>query len=496
MFRKFAVTKDNYITNKYISGLPQTGSNVGLAGTLDLYKLYSQNGLTGSAGIELSRLLVQADLSPLFEQISSSGIDVNSSKFKCFLNLQDVYGGQTTPRNFTVVAAPLSRSWDEGVGLDVVYYSHKDSSNFVTASIDESGNASPWFVSGAAARGINGASNIDVITSGVFGSAESKQLFRLGTEDLHVDVTRIVSATYAGLLSDHGFCLSLSSSHESDENSYFVKRFGSCQALDPRKRPTLNVHYDDSNINNPGELYFGTPFEMELKNYRNGSSANLTTVSGTFLTGSNCLSLKFAARLSSGTFETSFSGSQIALGQYQSDVNLLLTNTNLLSETNASGSITFDYSWQEPTSSLIYSSGTVDVKSQAASNVSYPRKISVNIANISKEYAWGSIIRPLVFLQDLQKPYSRSLRVPLLSKTLAVETHYSVRNAHNSEVVIPFDLEYNSTKLSCDGEFLYFDLWSDSLPPVQSYVIDIMVIDGGRQQIFRNASPSFRITTS
>jgi hypothetical protein len=494
MFRKLPILKDTYVTNKYIDGVPQTGSNVGLAGTLDLYKLYGQNGLTGSAGIELTRILLGPDYSAIFQHIDDGDIDVNSPNFKCFLSLQDVYGGQTTPRNFTIVAAPLSHSWDEGTGLDTIYYSHSDAANYLTASTDESGTPVPWFGEGASVRGAAGAPGIDVITSAAFGNTECKQTFRIGDEDLKIDITKLVSGTYTGNLPDHGIALYLSSSHETDDHSYFVKRFGSAQSLDPQKRPTINMHYDTSDVVD-SQFYFGTPFSLQLKNYRQGTPVNLVGASGSYLTGSACLSLELSARLSSGAFSTSFSGSQFTTGGYMASGTVLLTNTNLLSEANASGSITFDYSWKEANSTLVFSSGTLDVQSQAASNATFPRRISVNIANITKEYQWGNVIRPLVFLQDMQKPYVRSLRVPLVSKTLNVETHFSVRNAHNNEVVIPFDTEFNSTRLSCDGEFLYFDLWVDSLPPMQSYVIDIMVIDGGRQQVFRNASAKFRVVT-
>jgi hypothetical protein len=49
MYRILSASKDTYITNKIINGsFRATDANVGQAGTLDLFKLYNENSLTGS----------------------------------------------------------------------------------------------------------------------------------------------------------------------------------------------------------------------------------------------------------------------------------------------------------------------------------------------------------------------------------------------------------------------------------------------------------------
>ena len=106
MFRILKADKDTYITNKYIDGIPAVSGNVGIAGSLDLFKLYGITIVTsGSEKIpqyELTRALIHFDLNPLQDLYDEGKVDLNHSKFKCFLNLKDVYGGQTTPNNFTI----------------------------------------------------------------------------------------------------------------------------------------------------------------------------------------------------------------------------------------------------------------------------------------------------------------------------------------------------------------------------------------------------------
>ena len=121
MYRILTASKDTYITNKIINNsFRATDANVGEAGTIDLFKLYNESTLTGTTNpIELSRGLIKFDLSPL-RALTSSNLDITDSSFKCTLKLHDVYGGQTTPSNFKLIVFPLSRSFDEGIGRDVV----------------------------------------------------------------------------------------------------------------------------------------------------------------------------------------------------------------------------------------------------------------------------------------------------------------------------------------------------------------------------------------
>ena len=149
MFRSINADKDTYITNKYVDGIRAVSGNVGIAGSLDLFKLYGINFAgTGSNKIpqnELSRIFVHFDLDSIRNLHESGRIDINHESFKCHLLLKDVYGGQTTPADFTVSVFPLSASFAEGFGKDTAYYSDKDVCNFLSSS-----KSSGWFLTGCA----------------------------------------------------------------------------------------------------------------------------------------------------------------------------------------------------------------------------------------------------------------------------------------------------------------------------------------------------------
>lgn len=318
MFKVLRPDADAYLTNRVVNGTPQLSANTGAAGSLDLFKLYgyttiasssySSGSISGSSwipsgavtaytlpNVELSRLLIHFDLTPLRELVAAGDIDPTNATFHCKLHLFDVYGGQPTPSNFTVDVFPLSASFTEGLGRDVVYYSDSDVCNWLTSSY-ASGS---WFASGCGMSGsaqqlcdyVTGSS---LIAGGT--SLEATQFFPKGTEDLCVDVTTIVSATLAGLLPDAGFRISYDASLENDVHTYFVKRFGSRTAYNTAKHPRLEVTFDDSIQDDTGDFYLDSPSYLFFYNYVRSSLANLASGSlRTPVTGSNCLKLYFVA---------------------------------------------------------------------------------------------------------------------------------------------------------------------------------------------------------
>ena len=146
MFRILKADKDAMITDKVINGKRVTDANTGQAGTLDLFKLSQETILSGSRVDEISRLLIHFDLDPL-RALTGSALDFSDPSFTAIIKLRDVFGGQTTPSNFTLAAFPLSKSFDEGAGFDISSFRDLDAANFLTASVSNS--VVLWTLSGA-----------------------------------------------------------------------------------------------------------------------------------------------------------------------------------------------------------------------------------------------------------------------------------------------------------------------------------------------------------
>ena len=245
MYLTLTASSDTYITNKILNNnFRVTDANTGQASTLDLFKLYAESTSGSDASpTELSRILIKFDYNRL-RSLTGSTLDIGHSSFKCVLKLYDVYGGQTTPSNFKVAVFPLSRSFDEGVGRDVVTFGDLGAANFVTSSISGD-TAIGWNITGANRQGLLGSDNLDIISSGNLNDGSGvvnlwgEQTFATGEEDLSLDITTVVSATLKNLIPDCGFRISYSGSQETDAKTRFVKRFASRNTLNTAIRPKI-----------------------------------------------------------------------------------------------------------------------------------------------------------------------------------------------------------------------------------------------------------------
>jgi hypothetical protein len=503
MFRILKADKDTYITNKYVNSVPAKSGNVGIAGSLDLYKLYgvtqTTSGTTKIPQTELTRLLIHFDLNPLKDLVSAGKIDTTHNSFKCFLNLKDVYGGQTTPNNFDVNIFPLSASFDEGVGKDVAYYSDKDKANFISASKSNS-----WNKEGCSLACFSTGSG-DYITSSItIADTKITQTFITGEEDLLVDVTSIISATLKGDLPDSGFRISFSNDIESNLQTYFVKRFSSRHAYDESKRPKIIVKFDDSISDDTSNLYLDSPISSSLflYNYVNGQLVNLIS-SSQEVTGSNSILLELQTEVSGiGNYSLFFTGSQHfygsnpASGIYSASIKLPLTNESLKTKYLQSGSITFTPIWSSIDRTVSYVTGSVIIANapNRTTKKLNPQRYIVNVIGINSEYPENVDVSMRVNIFDDNNPIIFAKRKPVhLPGIILRNSYYAIRDIATNEYSIPFDTLANSTKLSSDSDGMYFNINTSALAALKSYVVDIMILVDGQEQKYLNASSPFRI---
>jgi len=501
MFKILRPSKDAYITNRVVNDDQQVYGNVGGAGSLDLFKLYGITSTDDVPNTELSRLLIKFDLSSLQELVESGQVDTNSPTFSCKLRLHDVYGGQPTPSNFVVSAYPLSASFDEGLGRDVIFYSDIDTCNWLSGSYVEGA----WYVTGCGGRGHEN-SACDYITASAAiksgASLRSDQTFTLGTEDLDIDVTTIVSATLSGLLPDEGFRISFSEAIETDLRTYYVKRFASRTAFNEDLRPKIYVRYDDSVQDDTNDLYMDAQSYLFMYNYVRSAGANIMS-SSTEITGSNSLMLRLQTQISGGSLSLYFTGSQHysginpQTGIYSASVLIPSTHPLLIPQWHASGSLTFTPIWQSLDGSVPFLTGssiTVRPPMRGAQSLG-PKRLVVTSLGLRDAHRQDeqSVIRINIF--DHTSPMTFTpVKVPTEIPGISVrDVHYQIRDAITDRIAIPFDLATNSTRLSNDTAGMYFKLDMSNLTPGRSYVIDVMVVTANNQQLYKATSPPFNV---
>jgi hypothetical protein len=508
MYRILTASKDTYITNKIINNtFRASDANVGRAGTLDLFKLYGES-TSGSDTTpnEISRILIKFDFEPL-RALTSSILDFTRSDFKAVMKLRDVYGGQTTPSNFKIQIFPLSNSFDEGIGTDVIRFDDLDSCNFITSSVS---NDSPslWFISGADGVGLMDSDDIDIISSGnldganVTGAAGiqnlwKEQLFETGEEDLSVDITTVVSGILSEQIPDQGFRVSFSGSQETDQKTRFVKRFGSRHANEVSIRPAVHVYWNDTIKDHHKSFFFDLTGSLFLNNSARGSLRNiLSGTAGTPITGSESLFLK----LVSGTFSQSFTASQHAIGDnfmtgvYSATFAISSFNSNLRTEIVNASSATFDEYWGSLDRSVGFHTGSLVINMSDRTN--YARatnRLFVNVTNLRTSYSRAQKVRFRVFVEDIGRKIVAT-KTPILTPSEVFEKmYYRVRDAKSKKIIVPFEEKCNGTCLSTDSDGMFFDFYMDNLPPGRTYVFEFLIKDRGIDDLFTDVASTFRV---
>lgn len=511
MKRILRATADCYITNRIIdNAFRATDANVGLGGTLDIFKLAGESIYTGSSpfvagttdAIELSRALIRFDLNPI-AALTSSVLNIAHSSFKCMLRLYDVVGGQTLPSNFTLALYPLSQSFDEGIGRDVSSYQDIDAANYLTASV--SSGLSVWNLSGAGAMGYVGQSAIDVMTgSMVLGDLFVTQTFTVGDEDLAMDVTRIVSASLAGLLANHGYRISFSGTQETDATTRFVKRFATRHSTNPQLRPMIEVGFDDAINDHHKCFFFDTSGSLFMNSSGRSAAANIVSGSAlTQITGTNSLLLILrSGSNASGTFFSTqvsasqhFVGSMAVTGVYSASLAISShASSTLRNEIVNAGSATFTEIWGSLDGSVGYFTGSVVVKSLDVA--AFDRSIdtlTINITNMKRVFKRSEKLRTRVVAYD-DGFKLRATKLPISPESLVFDQmHYRLVDASTDEFVYDFDTTNYSTKLSTDTKGMYFDLFMSDLDVGRSYCIDIMLDFMGAIRVFKRVGGTFRI---
>ena len=521
MYLIITASKDAYITNKIIGGvLSASDANTGRAATMDLFKLYNESVMSGTTNpIELSRALFKFDYTKI-RNLTGTILDLNDSSFECRLEMFDIMGGQVTPTNFNLILFPLSQSFDEGIGRDVIAFSDLDACNFITASYSN-GTNNLWNTVGANAEGMLSASSIDIMVSGNLSDGSGyrglgvSQKFVEGSENLNMNVTTLVSASIAGVMSDHGFRLSFTGSEETDTKTRFVKRFASRHVRNPNLRPRIVVSFDDTRFDDHQNFFFDLTGSLFLENYHRGTRANiLSGTSATALSGEDCMIVKLqtgsfiqyftasqyqAGTKSSTTGKNYLSGVYVATGAVTSMTSAIVigSGSDAASVTmfaQKSGSLTFDEYWTNAGGSVGFYTGSFKVSTPGRSSFdATQRDIQFTVTNARSVYRQSERVKFRVFARDLNAD-AKASKLPIRLKSIVLnEAYYRIKDAQDGKIIVPFLKANNGTRLSYDSAGMYFEMFMDVLPIGRTYTLEFLVIDRGIELVKEAKETMFRV---
>lgn len=482
---------DTYITNKFVDNVSMVNSNVGRAGTLDLFKLFNHPSAPPNS-IELSRLLVKFDYQKL-ALLHQQG-RLNLDQIDSFFKLKSIAAGQSVPQNFTISVFPLAKDFSEGIGRDVISFSDIDNASFVSSS-----NLSFWEITGAFKSGTLGDADVDYFYQGDLLDGNGVQSFNLtqsfleGTEDLNLNISKFVSASLAGILPNHGFRVSLSLENEENQNSYFVKRFSSRQVKDSFQRPRIETFFDDSERDDREHLTFNITSSLYLTNHIAGERARFFSGSNQ-VQGNNCLLLS----LSTGSFVTTFSVSESPFrqGTYFSNIfvssfddGIVSGSVTLSQYIQSSGSVIFEENWTSLDETVLYKSGKLKIKSSEI-NQGIFQDFELNVFTSGPEKSGPNslvLIRPRFYNLSSE---DRSAKFAFAKKPIPLKGTYRVVDSNTGEVYVDFN---DLNQLSYDSDGNYFEFFSDSIPFGRPVSFDYKIKYLGTERIINDRGYTFRL---
>ena len=493
--KRYVADADNTITNAFNASLLNsnraTGSNMGLADILEVFSIYGQvSGSSGSSfpgeSQELSRVLIKFPITKVSQDRTAGKIPASGS-VSWYLRMFNAKHGQTLPRDYSMTIQAVSRSWQEGLGLDMDNYTDKTyggvGSCWVTAS-----EGVPWTTVGG---------DYHALPSYTASFGEK------GTKNIDVDISHLVEQWIDGTKNNYGLGVRLSSSYEAyysssagantgsilqntdgAKRSYYTKKFFARESEFFFKRPVLEARWNDARDDNRGNFYYSSSVApaadnlntLYLYNYIRGKLVNIPAVG----TGKLNLSL-----YSGSSNDTVPSGSKLLLPAGGGVVTALDTNitggyvsTGIYSAsfavTAASTPVSTLYDvWHS--GGVEFSTGSITPKTFNSLKYNDGATYVVNIQNLKDSYTTDETARFRLFTRYKNwnpTMYTKAVATP---QTLMVSSasFKVVRIADNYEVIEygTGSTMHNCTQLSYDVSGNYFNLDMSMLQPGYMYGI-------------------------
>ena len=462
--KKYLASADNTITNAFKSNLTLrgTGSNMGESDILEVFSIYAQAGTGSFLSQELSRVLIKFPVDTIITDRAAGSIPANG-KVSFYLRLFNADHSQTLPRNYKLVARPVSRNWDEGIGLDMEDYKDLGISNWIMAYSDSSGKTS-WSTIGG-----------DYHSSPLY-----EQTFGRGHENLELNITPLVEQWIAGTKTNYGVGISLTGSQESyfstsdganttsiihnptgSKSSFYTKKFFARGTEFFFKRPIVEARWNSAKKDDQGNFYLSSSLvpaidnlnTLYLYNFVRGKFQNIPAVG----TGDILLSVyktlggeKITLPVGGGVTtvdHTNVTGGYVSTGVYSASFAY-------------TGSATTIYALWHTGSTQFYTSSTITVKSFAGLDFNNHSEYVTTITNLRSSYLQNDKPRFRIFtrLRNWNPTIYTKAAANIVSEIISSASYKIFRTSDNLNVISYGTGSDLHTQISYDVSGNYFDL--------------------------------------
>ena len=481
MIKRYYAEKDNSITNAFGSDgeTRATGSNMGRADILETFSLYKTgSGIGANEAQQIMRTLIQFPITDVITDRTAKSIPASGS-VSFYLNLYNAPHSDTTPYEFTIQAYALSKSWEEGRGIDMEGFLDQTyggiGSNWVYAS-----SGTTWTNQGG-----------DYITSSVY-----SQYFTTGMENLNIDITPLVEQWITGSQANYGLLLKLSSSNEAFYSnssgvtsgtvpfnpngasvSYYTKKFFARSSEYYFYKPTLEARWNDAVKDERSSFYVSSSnlpasqnlHTVYLYNYFRGRLYDIPVIG----TGSIYVKVFNDPSSSVATSITAsptnpITGSWVKTGVYRASFALNTTESQV-----------FDR-WFDNTLTTCYYTGSIDMLQYEPSDPAPYDIYATKIMNMKQTYSKDEVARFRVFTRSKNwNPNIYTVASSVTEPDIIQSGSYRIYRVVDDLSIVSFSTGSEKySELSFDQDGNYFDFNMSILEQDYSYGIKLAYYNG------------------
>jgi len=476
--KRYFADADNTITNAFRPSLTSRGTNANM-GESDVLEVFSVYGQASSGSTELERILIKFPISDVVSDRTAGDVPA-SGGVSFYLKMTNARHSQTVPRQFTLNISAVSRSWEEGFGLDMdgytdIVYPNNEGSTWMSAS-----QTTAWTRMGG-----------DYHDSPVY-----TDYFDKGIEDLEVDVTTLVeqwiTGSAGGGKENYGFGVHLTGTQEAyysgsagadsadgelnnlsgSQYSFYTKKFFGRNSEFYYKRPYIEARWNSSVKDDRGRLYISSSLlsaednvrTLYLYNVFGGNLKNIPAVG----TGEIYINLYSASAGGAPINLFPITGGYVSTGIYSASF--------YVPPSTVTGITTAYDRWFNDGLSICYHTGAFSLLTHDASAYNPNPKYVVNITNLKPSYTKDDEVRLRLYTR--QKDWSPTIYTVANSniETLIIESaSYQI---FNDLLIVPYGTSSdNYTQMSYDVSGNYFDFDMGILQSGYSYGIKVAFYD-------------------
>lgn len=443
--KRYTANADNTVTNAFESNLQTrgTGSNMGESDILETFSIYGQ---ASTSSLEQSRILINFPVSEISADRTAGTIPASGS-VSFYLRVHNAPHGQTLPKNYDLSVLAVSRSWDEGFGLDMETYTDAGTSNWISSSQGQA-----WTTPGG-----------DYHATPAY-----SQYLDGGTEDIEIDISDLVEEWLDSTKGAYGVGIEVSSSFVSLPRSFYTKKFFARGSEYSYLRPKIEARWDSTIKDRRNSFYASSslvPAEDNLNtlyiyNKVRGQLQDIPAVG----TGEMSMSLYYGESTGPvGAVLATETAGWVSKGIYSSSIAIDTTSSYL-----------YDV-WHDGAGTQYVTGSQISVRSFATDTAVDTGEHVSNITNLKDKYTTSEKPRMRMFIRDRDwNPTIYTVATTNIETKVIEDAYFKVFRVADDFEVIPYgtgSLDY--TRMSYDKDGNYFDIDMSLFQKGYSYGIKV-----------------------